>query len=133
LLHKIMLPFSIQLLDGLPASDQLVLAVRRAILVGQLRDGDEFPSVRTMSQELKISPTTAHKAILQLRDAGLLASRPGVGMVVRTSTAPNADARLALLGAEIEALVRKAAALQIKPKALAEAVRDALSQAAGDL
>ncbi|HEX2748206.1 MAG TPA: GntR family transcriptional regulator [Verrucomicrobiales bacterium] len=127
-----MLPFPIRLLDGLPASDQIVLAVRRAVLTGQLQDGDEFPSVRGLSQELRISPTTAHKAIGQLRDAGLLASRPGVGMVVRTAAAPDADARLALLAPEIEALVRKAAALHVKPKALAEMIRDALSKAAGE-
>lgn len=126
-----MLPFPIRLLDGLPASDQVVMAVRRAILAGQLRDGDEFPSVRALSQELRISPTTAHKAIGQLRDAGLLASRPGVGMVVRTAAAPDAGARLTLLASEIEALVRKAAALHIRPKALADAVRDALTKAAG--
>jgi DNA-binding transcriptional regulator YhcF (GntR family) len=127
-----MLPFPIRLLDGLPASDQIVLAVRRAVLTGQLQDGDEFPSVRALSQELRISPTTAHKAIGQLRDAGLLASRPGVGMVVRTAAAPDADARLALLAPEIEALVRKAAALHVKPKALADMIRDALSKAAGE-
>lgn len=124
-----MLPFPIRLLDGLPASDQVVLAVRRAVLAGQLQDGDEFPSVRTLSQELRISPTTAHKAIGQLRDAGLLASRPGVGMVVRTAAAPDADGRLALLAPEIEALTRKAAALQVKPAALAAAIRDALTKA----
>jgi GntR family transcriptional regulator len=127
-----MLPFTIRILYGLPASDQIVLAVRRAVLAGQLRDGDEFPSVRTLSQELRISPTTAHKAIGQLRDAGLLASRPGVGMVVRTAAAPDADGRLALLGPEIENLVRKAAALHVKPKALADAIREALTKAAGE-
>lgn len=127
-----MLPFPVQLLDGLPASDQVVLAVRRAILAGLLRDGDEFPSVRTLSQELKISPTTAHKAIGQLRDSGLLASRPGVGMVVRTAAAPDAAERLTLLAPEIDALVRKAAALQVKPAALAAAVREALSRSTTD-
>lgn len=127
-----MLPFTIRFLDGLPASDQIVLAVRRAVLAGQLRDGEEFPSVRTLSQELRISPTTAHKAIGQLRDAGLLASRPGVGMVVRTAASPDADGRLALLGPEIENLVRKAAALHVKPKALADAIREALTKAAGE-
>lgn len=126
-----MLPFPIRILDGLPASDQVVLSVRRAVLAGLLRDGDEFPSVRTLSQELKISPTTAHKAIGQLRDEGLLASRPGVGMVVRTAAAPDAAARLALLAPEMEALIRKAAALHIKPKVLADAIREALTKAAG--
>lgn len=127
-----MLPFPIRLLDGLPASGQIVMAVRKAVLAGQLRDGDEFPSVRVLSQELGVAPATAHKAIAQLRDAGLLASRPGVGMVVRTAAAPDAAGRLDLLAPAIEALVREAAALHVKPKALADAVRDALSKAAGD-
>lgn len=125
-----MLPFPIRFLDGLPASDQIVLAVRRAVLSGQLRDGDEFPSVRTLSQELQISPTTAHKAIAQLRDAGLLASRPGVGMLVRTAALPDARARLTMLAPAIESLVREAASLHVKPKALADAVREALTKAA---
>lgn len=127
-----MLPFPIQFIDGLPASDQVVMAVQKAILAGQLQDGDEFPSVRTLSQELKISPTTAHKAIGQLRDSGLLASRPGVGMVVRTAAVPDAEARLVLLAPEMDALIRKAAALQVTPKALADAVKKALTEARGE-
>jgi GntR family transcriptional regulator len=127
-----MLPFPVRFLDGLPASGQIVLAVRKSVLAGQLRDGDEFPSVRTMSQELQVAPATAHKAIAQLRDEGLLASRPGVGMVVRTNSTPDAAARMAMLAPAIAALVREAAALHVKPKALADAVRDALTKAAGE-
>ena len=106
-----MLPFPIRFLDGLPASGQIVMAVRKAILAGQLRDGDEFPSVRVLSQELQVAPATAHKAIAQLRDEGLLASRPGVGMVVRTAAAPDAAGRMELLAPAIESLAREAAAL----------------------
>ena len=127
-----MLPFPIRLPDGLPASAQIVMAVRRAVLAGQLREGDEFPSVRVLSQELGVAPATAHKAIAQLRDAGLLAARPGVGMVVRTAAAPDAAGKLGLLAPAIAALVREAAALHVTPKALADAVRAALTQVSGD-
>ena len=123
-----MLPFSIRLLDGLPPSGQIVLAVRKAILAGHLRDGEAFPSVRTLSQELQVAPATAHKAIAQLRDEGLLSSRPGVGMVVRTNAAPDAAARLEMLAPAIAALVREAAALHVKPGALSAAVREALAK-----
>ena len=126
-----MLPFPIRLLDGLPASGQIVMAVRKAVIAGQLRDGDEFPSVRSLSQELKVAPATAHKALALLRDEGLLASRPGVGMVVRTAAAPDAAGKLDLLAPAIEALVREAAALHVKPSARAAAVRDALTKSAG--
>ena len=124
-----MLPFQIKLVDGLPPSDQLVLAVRRAILTGFLRDGQEFPSVRAISQELQLSPTTVHKAIGQLRESGLLASRPGVGMVVRTDSMPNNADRLLLLKPALDALVREAVALHLPPEDVAKAVEKAIAKA----
>ncbi|MEM7697968.1 MAG: GntR family transcriptional regulator [Verrucomicrobiota bacterium] len=89
-----MLPFSIHLSDGTPVSDQILLAVKRALLMGQLRPGDLFPSVRTLSQELTISPSTAHKVVAQLKDAGWLNSRPGIGMVVTEPDQPEIGDRL---------------------------------------
>ena len=100
-----------------------MLAVRRAVLSGELRDGTEFPSVRTMAQELKISPATIHKVVAELRDAGFLAARPGIGMVVTT---PAGEARAALLDhltPACEALLREAAMLQIPLAEVLESVR----------
>lgn len=92
-----MLPFSFQLRDGDPVSDQIVRAAHRALASGELREGDLFPSVRTLAQELKISPTTAHKVIQQLKDLGFLVSRPGIGMVVRAPQMPSLEQRLAMM------------------------------------
>jgi len=55
-------PFPITIQPGLPISDQIVYAAKRAILFGQMRAGDAFPSVRALSKELRINPNTAHKA-----------------------------------------------------------------------
>jgi DNA-binding transcriptional regulator YhcF (GntR family) len=77
-----MLPFSIALRDGVPVYEQVVYAVTRAIVGGQLRPGDVFPSVRTLSQELKINPNTAHKIVAALVEQGLLVVRPGIGTEV---------------------------------------------------
>ena len=99
---------------------------------GQLRDGDEFPPVRSLRPELPVAPATAHTPSAKLRDEGLLASRPGVGMVVRTNSTPDAAARLEMLAPAIAVLVREAAALHVKPKALADAVRESLTRAAGE-
>ena len=68
-----MLPFTLNFQDGIPVSDQILRAVRKAVLTGQLVAGDPFPSVRAMIQELKISPTTAHKVVSHLKAAGYLA------------------------------------------------------------
>ena len=120
-----MLPFRILFTDGHPASDQLVQAVRRAILSGELRDGDRFPSVRNLSQELKISPTTAHKAVGQLKGEGLLASQPGVGMVVRSASLPSTEERLKLIALQIEKLISEAQALQLSEEELQQAIQSA--------
>ena len=77
-----MLPFMIELTHGEPAYEQILSSVRKALFTGQLLDGDPFPSVRALSQELRISPTTAHKVGSLLKAENLLASRPGIGMVV---------------------------------------------------
>ena len=77
-----MLPFTIALRAGVPIYEQVIYAVTRAIVTGQLRPGDPFPSVRALSQALKINPNTAHKIVAALTDDGLLAVRPGIGTVV---------------------------------------------------
>lgn len=118
-----MLPFSIHIEDGSPASDQLVQAVRRAILRGDLQDGDRFPSVRSLSQELRISPTTAHKAVALLKAEGLLGAQPGVGMVVRTNELPSTEQRLSLLTPDLKQAIREAKALQLSEETLSEHIR----------
>lgn len=119
-----MLPFLFQPADnGMPFSEQLVLAVRRAVMSGELRNGEIFPSVRALAQELKISPTTAHKAVLELKDAGLLASRPGVGMVVVKPAVSPRSVLLDHLRPACEALLREAERMGLEPADAAEALR----------
>jgi DNA-binding transcriptional regulator YhcF (GntR family) len=118
-----MLPFIIEIQDGLPVSDQIVQAVRKAMLTRQLAVGDIFPSVRTLSQELSISPTTAHKVVANLKDAGYLASRPGIGMVVRTPELPDRPERLDHLQPLCRDLLREAADLHLEFEDIVEALR----------
>jgi len=124
-----MLPFTFQIEDGLPVSDQLEHAVRKAIFTGQLSDGDIFPSVRTLSQELRISPTTAHKVVATLREDGYLASRPGIGMVVRTPHLPERSERLNYLQPLCRELLREADDLHLEVEDVVEALHRAAEQA----
>jgi len=101
------LPFSVTLRPGEPVAEQVVYAVTRAVVSGQLRPGDPFPSVRTLSQELRINPNTAHRIVASLTGEGMLAVRPGVGTVV--SGAPDATPeRREALAIEVERLVVEA-------------------------
>ena len=123
-----MLPFRFQLLDGVPVSDQLVKAVRRAVLTGEMAAGEKFPSVRVLAQELRISPTTAHKAVLELRDAGYLASRPGAGMVVVKPAGSSREQLIAQLEPACRDLIRHASLLGLSPEEILSALRRTLSE-----
>ena len=72
-----MIPFHVELKPGAPIYEQVAYAATKSIISGQLRAGDEFPSVRVLSKELKINPNTAHKVVARLADVGLIEIRPG--------------------------------------------------------
>ena len=103
-----MLPFTVALRAGEPVYEQVVYAVRRAVVTGQLRAGDAFPSVRDLSQALKINPNTAHRIVALLVDEGLLVVRPGVGTVVSDPARAGGLARRAVLEGDAERLVVEA-------------------------
>ena len=119
-----MLPFSIVFRAGLSVHEQVVFAVKKACVAGQLRPGDSFPSVRTLSQELRINPNTAHKAVATLVGEGLLEVRPGIGTLVARAPAASRVQRRALLGEEVEHLVVEARKLSLDVDEVLEAVKD---------
>lgn len=85
-----------------------MFAVRKAVVTGQLRPGDKFPSVRALSQELRVNPNTAHKVVAALVAEGVLATTPAVGSVVAQREPGGRKERTELLGAEVEWLVVEA-------------------------
>lgn len=107
------IPFRVQFRNGVSLFEQSVYASKKAMVSGQMRPGDAFPSVRTLSKELKINPNTAHKIIAHLLSEGLLESRPGIGTVVAALPDSTRKERTQLLGHEIEELVVEAKRLGI--------------------
>ena len=86
-----------------------------------MRPGDRFPSVRSLSQTLKINPNTAHKVITRLTTEGLLEVRPGIGTVVAI-LAENSAARSRLLKNDLERLVVEAKHVGVKLEDLTAAL-----------
>ncbi len=117
-----MIPFRVQFQPGAPLADQVVYAAKRAMIAGQLRPGDAFPSVRALSRELKINPNTAHKVIAALIAEGLLHTQPGIGTAVAPLPDSTRRERTALLGPQLEELVVEAKRVGIKLDALQDAV-----------
>ena len=108
-----MIPFRVAFQPGASLYEQVVYAAKKALVSGQLRPGDPFPSVRTLSTDLKINPNTAHKVVTHLLNEGLLEVRPGTGTVVAAPPASTAAERSRLLGNELEELVVEAKKLSM--------------------
>jgi GntR family transcriptional regulator len=108
------IPFRVSFQAGTSLFEQVVYASKKAMIAGQLRPGDPFPSVRTLSRELKINPNTAHKVVGHLISEGLLETRPGIGTVVARPPNSSREERTQLLGREIEGLVVEAKRLGIE-------------------
>ena len=91
--------------SGISICDQAVYAAKRALVSGQIRPGEPFPSVRALSTTWKINPNTAHKIVARLTDEGLLEVKPGVGTVVAEARTNNAEGRANLLKRDLERVV----------------------------
>jgi len=128
------IPFRVEFRPGISLYEQVVYAAKKALISGQLRPGDPFPSVRALSTALKINPNTAHKVITHLLNEELLEVLPGVGTVVAQPPAASAAQRSRLLNRELEKLVVQAKGLGLSLDAVQESVAahwERLGQGAG--
>src|SRR5271154_2711921 len=74
--------FKIEPTSGQPLYLQLMQQIRHAVESGALREGEQLPGIRTLAQELVVSPNTIAKAYSELEHEGLLELRQGSGAFV---------------------------------------------------
>lgn len=103
-----MLPFAIVIVSGESPYRQVVFAATKAIVSGDMPAGAPFPSVREISQALKINPNTAHKVVAELVRDGLLEVLPGIGTIVARGHKATAAQKRALLSRDVDALLVEA-------------------------
>lgn len=116
--------FRLNLKPGESIFDQLVFAIKRAFISGELQPGQTFPSVRTLAVEFKIHPNTAHRVVQHLINERWLEARPGIGTVVADIPEPRAGDRKRLLEREMEQLVVEAKRLDLDIRDLVQAIQD---------
>jgi len=117
-----MLPFVVALKAGEAPYRQVVYAATKAIVSGELAPGAAFPSVRDLSQALKINPNTAQKVVAELVRDGLLEVKPGIGTLVTNGRRASAAEKRALLSAEVEQLVVEARRLGLEREDVVNAI-----------
>jgi GntR family transcriptional regulator len=83
--------FVIDVHSGVPIYRQLMDQITRQILAGQLRPGEQLPTVRDLAARLKINPMTISKAYSLLESNGILERQRGVGLFAAAVKGSKAD------------------------------------------
>lgn len=68
--------------NSVPIYRQVVDQVKRMVMTGQLKPGDQLESVSSLSQRVKVNPMTISKAYGMLVQDGVAERRRGVGMFI---------------------------------------------------
>ncbi len=76
------LVFSLSPASDIPIYRQIIRHIRRSIVQGHLKLGEQLPPVRTLAESLVVNPNTVARAYQDLVRDGVLESRNGVGVFV---------------------------------------------------
>ena len=68
--------------SNVPLYEQIKEAIKSGILSGELKEGEQLPSVRSLSKDLKVSILTVKKSYDELADEGFVETRQGLGSFV---------------------------------------------------
>lgn len=110
-----MLPFQVEFKNGRGStSQQVILAIRRALAEGRLQPGQPFPSSAQLARELRIHPSTAAEVIAELRAQNFIAaSGEDAPAVTEAALAQSKEERLCLLEPDSADLVTAARRLHL--------------------
>ena len=117
--------FHITFKSSKPVYLQLVDQVKAAAASGALRAGEPLPSIRPLSEELRVNRNTVAKAYTQLESEGIIETAQGRGCFLKaTQTLLKKDARRKLLTDEIDQSIVQAHHLQVSRVEFLDLVRE---------
>lgn len=115
--------------DGVPIYQQIVDQIQYRIFSGQLRTGDELPTIRGLAESLRVNPNTVARAYRELEHDGLVEKRRTTGtFVAELPQRQSATQRRRLVGPLIDKLIIQARQLGISLDELIEQIQKRDSQ-----
>lgn len=102
----------ISLRDGVPIYRQIVNQVKYLIASGKIQAGDDLPAIRTLAEQLLVTPNTIVKAYGELEAEGVVYKRRGAGTYVADLKSPLArKEQRRIIEQRIDALLSEASQL----------------------
>ena len=68
--------------SGKPIYEQICEQIKTAIMTGDLEEGEQLPSIRSLANSLRVSAITTKRAYADLEATGFITTMPGKGSFV---------------------------------------------------
>ncbi len=124
-----LLNIQVDLRSDLPIYIQIVEQIRHLVASGQLKPGDQLPTVRQLAAELRINFNTVARSYRILDEAELISTQQGRGTYIWDQPAPETSQRLRLesLLALTQRYLSQSSRLGFSPAEVAEQFLNQLS------
>jgi GntR family transcriptional regulator len=123
--------FVVSQTDPRPLYLQIKEQIRHRIAVGELKSGDEIPSIRALAADTRVSVITIKRAYLELELEGIIQTRQGRGSFVAEGVDLGDTLKEQELDQHLEAAVRVAGLLRLDDEQLAERLGKVSREVAG--
>ena len=80
-----MIKFLLDYSSGVPVYRQIIDQIKFGIVSGQLKLGEQLPTVRALAVELKVNLNTVSKAYKELEIKNILETQQGTGTFINTT------------------------------------------------
>jgi DNA-binding transcriptional regulator YhcF (GntR family) len=108
-----------------PMYKQVTDQIKNAIASGELKPGDKIPSIRELSEALKISAITIKRAYLDLENDGYILTRAGLGSFVSEIDRTRLrNEKLGEFRAALTGILRTGAKFGVKADDLVQLIRE---------
>lgn len=78
----VVIEFKLDPKSGVPYYRQIIDQIRYGVAMGQLKRGEQLPTVRSLSVDLEINPNTISKAYRDLEIQDILTTQQGTGTFI---------------------------------------------------
>jgi GntR family transcriptional regulator len=119
-----MIPIKLDFRSGQPIYVQITDQIRQLVTSGELKVGDQLPTVRQLATELRVNFNTVARAYRMLDEAGLISTQQGRGTYIWETPSPETLQRLRQNNLEnlTQRFLAEAAQLATSPTEVAETI-----------
>jgi len=106
--------------SGIPLYIQIAEQIKKAVITGILKEGEQLLSVRQLALELLINPNTVVRAYQELEKEGIVKTKRGTGTFITFTTKMSYEVNKENVKIKIRELIAEALLLKMSKEELKE-------------